>query len=58
MEVGSILEYSYQLRINEQYFYVAPEWVLQKKYFVDKAHYEFAPSGFFGLIWRPFCHRT
>jgi hypothetical protein len=53
VEVGSILEYSYQLRINEQYFYVAPEWVLQKKYFVDKAHYEFAPSGFFGLIWRP-----
>jgi hypothetical protein len=53
VEVGSILEYSYQLRINSEYLYFSPEWVVQKKYFVQRAHYRFTPTGFFGLVWRP-----
>jgi transglutaminase-like putative cysteine protease len=53
VEVGSILEYSYLLRINDPFsYYGSPDWEVQKKYFVHKAHYEFAPTGFFGLIWR------
>jgi hypothetical protein len=54
VEVGSILEYSYLLRINDPYgYYKSPVWEVQKKYFVHKAHYEFAPTGFFAMIWRP-----
>jgi hypothetical protein len=54
VEVGSILEYSYLLRINDPYgYYKSPVWEVQKKYFVLKAHYEFAPTGFFAMIWRP-----
>lgn len=53
VEVGSILEYSFQERItNEQFVFTLPEWLLQKKYFVHKAHYEFAGGGYSGLIWR------
>ena len=54
VEVGSILEYSYLLHINDPYgYYRSPDWEVQKKYFVHKAHYEFAPTGFFAMIWRP-----
>jgi len=42
VEVGSILEYSYQIRYDDNHF-SSPEWEIQKKYFVHKAHYSFIP---------------
>ncbi len=54
VEVGSILEYSYQLRFNAQfYWHLSPEWVVQRKYFVHKAHYQFTPSDLFNMVWWP-----
>ena len=54
VEVGSVLEYSYQMRITDQYaYYEPPYWEVQRTYFVDKAHFEYAPTGYFGLFWRP-----
>ena len=48
VEVGSILEYYYQIRINENYF-SSPDWEIQIPYPVRKAHYVFnAFPGFFG----------
>jgi len=41
VEVGSILEYSYDLRYGDGY--TSPFWELQKQYFVHKAHYAFTP---------------
>lgn len=41
-EVGSILEYRYQIRYDR--FQSAPEWRIQQPYFVHKAHYLFIPS--------------
>jgi len=42
VEVGSILEYSYELRYDDQIFQ-PPMWNIQRPYFVHKAHYEFKP---------------
>ncbi|MGH9598539.1 MAG: DUF3857 domain-containing protein [Terracidiphilus sp.] len=42
VEVGSILEYRYQIRYDDNHF-SSPSWAIQKKYFVHKAHYEFTP---------------
>jgi hypothetical protein len=42
VEVGSILEYSYDLRYDDNH-YSSPFWELQKQYFVHKAHYAFTP---------------
>ncbi len=54
VEVGSILEYSYQLRFNAQfYWHLSPEWEVQKKYFVHKAHFQFTPSDLFAMVWWP-----
>jgi hypothetical protein len=54
VEVGSILEYSFQLRFNGQfYWHLSPEWEVQKKYFVHKAHFQFTPSDMFALVWWP-----
>ena len=39
VEVGSILEYAYQVRRA----WSAPVWWVQKKYFVHKAHFQFVP---------------
>jgi hypothetical protein len=44
VEVGSILEYRYQLRYDDNH-YSSPHWVIQKPYFVHKAHYSFKPFG-------------
>ncbi len=53
VEVGSILEYSYLLRINDPYgYFKSPVWEIQKNYFVRKAHYECYPNGWSGIIWR------
>ena len=42
VEVGSILEYSYQLDYDDNH-YSSPTWDIQRPYFVHKAHYEFTP---------------
>jgi transglutaminase-like putative cysteine protease len=42
VEVGSILEYRYQLRYDR--FFTAPDWQIQQSYYVHKAHYTFLPS--------------
>jgi hypothetical protein len=42
VEIGSILEYRYQIRYDDNHF-SSPEWEIQKKYFVHKAHYSFIP---------------
>ncbi|MFZ1087048.1 MAG: DUF3857 domain-containing protein [Terracidiphilus sp.] len=42
VEVGSILEYSYQIQDDEQYS-SSPHWEIQQEYFVHKAHYSFTP---------------
>jgi hypothetical protein len=41
-EVGSILEYRYQLRYDENHF-SSPLWEIQQPYFIHKAHYAFTP---------------
>jgi hypothetical protein len=41
-EVGSILEYHYHLSY-EDYTVSSPYWVIQRPYFVHKAHYSFLP---------------
>jgi hypothetical protein len=42
VEVGSILEYRYQVRYDR--FLSAPEWQIQQPYFVHKAHYLYTPA--------------
>ena len=42
VEVGSILEYSYDLRYDDNEF-SSPRWEVQRPYFVHKAHYQFTP---------------
>jgi hypothetical protein len=41
VEVGSILEYRYQIDYGD--FYSSPTWEIQRKYFVHSAHYQFTP---------------
>jgi len=43
VEVGSILEYYYQLRNGENVIY-SPVWQIQRPYLVRKAHYLFTPD--------------
>jgi hypothetical protein len=40
VEVGSILEYYYEIHYNDSRF-SSPQWTIQQSYFVHKAHYEF-----------------
>jgi len=42
VEVGSILEYRWQLRYDDESL-SSPEWDVQQEYFVRKAHYFFIP---------------
>jgi hypothetical protein len=42
VEVGSILEYRYQVRYDR--FQSAPKWQIQQPFFVHKAHYRFTPA--------------
>lgn len=42
VEVGSILEYSYDLRYDDNEF-SSPLWEIQRPYFVHSAHYQFTP---------------
>jgi hypothetical protein len=42
VEVGSILEYYYQFRYDDNYIF-SPYWRIQAPYFIHKAHYLFTP---------------
>ena len=42
VEVGSVIEYRYQVRYDR--YLTAPEWKLQKEYFIHKEHFVFRPS--------------
>ena len=42
VEVGSIPEYSYDIRYDDDQF-SSPTWEIQRPYFVHKAHYQFTP---------------
>ncbi len=42
VEVGSILEYRYEIRYDDDH-YSSPQWEIQRPYFVRKAHYAFTP---------------
>ena len=42
VEVGSILEYRYQFRYDDNQF-SSPTWEVQRPYFVHQAHYAFTP---------------
>jgi Domain of Unknown Function with PDB structure (DUF3857)/Transglutaminase-like superfamily len=51
VEVGSVLEYSYQVRYNMQfYWHHSPYWQVQQRYFVHRAHYQFVPFDALNLI--------
>jgi hypothetical protein len=41
-EVGSIIEYRYELRYDDDHF-STPYWEIQQPYYVHKAHYAFTP---------------
>jgi hypothetical protein len=43
VEVGSILEYTYQIQ-NDDNIVSSPHWEIQGPYFVHKAHYLFVPA--------------
>ena len=42
VEVGSILEYRYQIDFTDEGFR-SPRWEIQRDYFIHKAHYQFTP---------------
>jgi hypothetical protein len=42
VEVGSILEYRYEVRYDDNH-YSSPMWEIQRPYFVHQAHYQFTP---------------
>jgi transglutaminase-like putative cysteine protease len=42
VEVGSILEYRYEIRYDDNHF-SSPLWEVQQPYFIRKAHYSFVP---------------
>jgi hypothetical protein len=44
VEVGSILEYRYQLRIDHGWSFGAPHWQVQMPYYARKEHFKFTPS--------------
>jgi len=44
VEVGSILEFRYQLRIDHGWVMGAPLWQVQLPYYIHKAHFKFTPS--------------
>jgi Domain of Unknown Function with PDB structure (DUF3857)/Transglutaminase-like superfamily len=42
VDVGSILEYRYEIHYDDNE-YSSPDWEIQRRYFVHKAHYQFTP---------------
>ena len=54
VEVGSILEYAFQLRFNAQlYWHLAPVWEVQESYFIHKAHFLFMATSNLNLVYWP-----
>jgi hypothetical protein len=51
VEVGSVLEFAYQVRDTWQ----APTWWVQRRFFAHKEHFMFTPidADFYNLIWWP-----
>jgi hypothetical protein len=43
VEVGSIIEYRYELRYDDQYYF-APSWFIQSELYTRKAHYLWRPT--------------
>ena len=43
VEVGSIIEYRYELRYDDQYYF-APSWFIQSALYTRKAHYLWKPT--------------
>jgi len=43
VEVGSIIEYRYRLRYDDNFF-IPPSWFIQSDYFTRKAHYLWRPT--------------
>lgn len=43
VEVGSILEYRYKLRYDDNWV-ISPTWTIQQSIYVRKAHYQFTPT--------------
>jgi hypothetical protein len=53
VEVGSIIEYRYQLSYDEN-FLISPDWYIQSDLYTRKAHYLWRPSGqVIGIAWTP-----
>jgi Domain of Unknown Function with PDB structure (DUF3857) len=48
VEVGSILEYRYQIHYDDSH-YSSPKWQIQRHYFIHQAHYSFKP--FKAFMW-------
>jgi hypothetical protein len=44
VQVGSIIEYRYKIRLEDHYF-SAPHWYIQSNLFTRKAHYSWKPTG-------------
>jgi len=44
VEVGSILEFRYQLRIDQRFLMGPPLWQVQQPYYVHKEHFKFTPN--------------
>ncbi|WP_433964083.1 DUF3857 domain-containing protein [Tunturiibacter gelidiferens] len=44
VEVGSIIEYRYKLRLDDNWFR-APQWYIQSGLYTRKAHYSWRPTG-------------
>jgi len=43
VQVGSIIEYRYQLRYDDNYF-ISPDWYVQSEFYTRKAHYMWKPT--------------
>jgi Domain of Unknown Function with PDB structure (DUF3857)/Transglutaminase-like superfamily len=45
VEVGSVLEYQYEIDYDGRGESYAPHWAVQRRYYVQKAHFEFVADG-------------
>jgi hypothetical protein len=52
VEVGSILEYSYQIHYDDKYV-SSPFWRIQQPYFIHQAHYSFKPLAMYSQTLKP-----
>ncbi len=48
VQVGSILEYRWELQYDDNWFY-PPDWIIPQDVFVHKAHYHFIPAPTLGI---------